>query len=142
MMRILVTFIDICVIIIFLSAGVLKILDGPGETQPLGVIVVSPMLLAVIAELEIVVGIWMLSGYRKPLAQVCALALMLLFAVTSLYRFSLWGGGKYCGCMGSGKLLQIRTRTSVMLVLSQILSFLLSASLFTTRARSGANSPQ
>ena len=106
-MRILVTFIDICVIIIFLSAGVLKLLDGPGETQPLGVIVVSPMLLAVIAELEIVVGIWMLSGYRKPLAQVCALALMLLFAVTSLYRFSLWGGGSIVDAWEAGSFFRL-----------------------------------
>lgn len=124
-------FTSACTAIICLFAGTMKLLDGPQNGELVGNLVVSPVVIACIAEVEVAIGIWILSGWRKQLAQASALTLMLLFTVVSSYHLAL--GGQYCTCIGSGKLLQVKARAFVMLILTVLLSILIALSLYKQR---------
>jgi hypothetical protein len=54
-----------------------------------------------IAEWELVVGIWLISGWRRAAAWSVAIASVAVFVVASGY--SVWAGRTSCGCLGAMK---------------------------------------
>jgi hypothetical protein len=81
-----------------ITTAVLKI-QGPADGA-LGqnVILFSPRIQFVAAELEMLIGLWLLSGWAKRAAWLACIAFFLALAATSLYLGLM--GQSSCGCFG------------------------------------------
>lgn len=95
------TFVLLIAGLVLIGAGTLKVIAVFGPPTPDASWTADPATQVMLAQAEVLLGIWLLTGWKRGLAWLAALSTFLIFAASAAAKE--WVGAPECGCFGRVK---------------------------------------